>query len=120
MRSPWIQGSPVLKGAAVLIYKGDMPSSNTPFTCAHCERLTEAADCEKGLWVCGNCGLHTRLRWQERISCTADPGSFEELNRELQTRNPIGFPGYEDKIASLKKIFGTNEGTVTGTCTILG
>jgi acetyl-CoA carboxylase carboxyl transferase subunit beta len=97
-----------------------MSSANAPFTCPHCGQITEAPDFEKNLRVCGTCGLHTRLRWQERLDCTADPGSFKELDRELQTRNPLGFPGYEDKIAALKESCGTNEGVVTGACTILG
>ncbi|GHV78353.1 acetyl-coenzyme A carboxylase carboxyl transferase subunit beta [Spirochaetia bacterium] len=59
-----------------------------------------------------------RLHWQERLDCTADPGSFKELDPGLESKNPIGFPDYEGKISALQKSCNTKDAVVTGVCTI--
>jgi acetyl-CoA carboxylase carboxyl transferase subunit beta len=62
----------------------------------------------------------TRLGWQERLDCTADPGSFKELDAGMESKNPIGFPDYESKISALQKNCNTKDAVVTGECTIQG
>ncbi|MDR1930054.1 MAG: acetyl-CoA carboxylase carboxyl transferase subunit beta, partial [Treponema sp.] len=61
-----------------------------------------------------------RLSWKERLALTADEGSFVEFDASLNSLNPIGYPGYEEKIAALKGENGTREAVVTGRCTIGG
>jgi acetyl-CoA carboxylase carboxyl transferase subunit beta len=70
--------------------------------------------------VCGTCGYHARLSWQERLSLTADEGSFREIDALMESKNPIGFPGYMEKLAELRKKRKTREAVVTGICTIMG
>jgi acetyl-CoA carboxylase carboxyl transferase subunit beta len=62
--------------------------------------------------------MNKRLSWQERLSITADKGSFVELDANLSSRNPINYPGYEEKIAGLQKDTGAKEAVITGKCTI--
>jgi acetyl-CoA carboxylase carboxyl transferase subunit beta len=61
-----------------------------------------------------------RLGWRERLALTADEGSFTEFDAGLESRNPIGYPGYEEKIAALQKETGAREAVVTGRCAIEG
>jgi acetyl-CoA carboxylase carboxyl transferase subunit beta len=86
--------------------------------CSQCQK--PIADPEKNLWVCGACGNHSRLGWQQRLSITADEGSFNEFDSGMKSGNPIGYPGYEEKINELVKNCETNEAVVTGRCTIKG
>ena len=62
----------------------------------------------------------TRLNWQERLACTADPGSFKELDSGLESKNRIGFPDYESKIGALQKSCNAKDAVLTGVCTING
>ena len=39
-------------------------------------------------------GIHAR----HRIEMVADEGSFEEWNTDLETRNPLHYKGYEEKL----------------------
>ena len=86
--------------------------------CSNCQK--PIADPEKNLWVCDSCGNHSRLGWQQRLSLTADTGSFSEFDSRLRSGNPIEFPGYEEKINELSKSCETGEAVVTGRCTIKG
>lgn len=88
------------------------------FTCPHCQTESSAQAFRKALCVCPYCGYHSRISWQDRVAWTADEGSFKELEGALSGGNPIGYPGYEEKIASLQKECGTGEAVVTGICSI--
>jgi acetyl-CoA carboxylase carboxyl transferase subunit beta len=60
------------------------------------------------------------LGWQQRLSITADAGSFNEFDSGMKSGNPIEYPDYEKKISELMKSCETNEAVVTGRCTIKG
>jgi acetyl-CoA carboxylase carboxyl transferase subunit beta len=90
------------------------------FTCPQCKSAVDAADFERQLWVCGKCGYHSRIGWQDRLRITADEGSFSEFDSEMESGNPISFPGYEDKVREAQAAAGTREAVVTGRCTIRG
>ncbi|MDR0448721.1 MAG: hypothetical protein LBH07_08645 [Treponema sp.] len=64
--------------------------------------------------------MELRIGWQERLALTADEGSFVEFDANLSSCNPIGYPGYEEKIASLQKETSSKEAVITGRCTIEG
>lgn len=75
---------------------------------------------EKNRRVCASCNYHARLKWQERLSFTADADSFKEFDRDMTSKNPIEFPDYEKKIKEMQQKCGTKEAVVTGECTIHG
>jgi len=83
--------------------------------CSQCQ-----ASISDPMWVCEKCGNHSRLGWQQRLSITADEGSFNEFDSGMKSGNPIEFPEYEEKIAELQKKCETGEAVVTGKCTIKG
>jgi acetyl-CoA carboxylase carboxyl transferase subunit beta len=86
--------------------------------CSQCQKTI--SDPEKNLWVCGACGNHSRIGWQQRLAITADDGSFSEFDQGMKSGNPIEFPGYEEKIGELMKNCETGEAVVTGRCTVKG
>ncbi|GHV84459.1 hypothetical protein AGMMS50230_00670 [Spirochaetia bacterium] len=90
------------------------------FICPNCQAHIAHDDFVKNFLVCNHCGYHSRLGWQERLRFTADEGSFTEFDSAMNSENPIGFPGYREKIAELQRDCAAREAVVTGRCTILG
>ena len=90
------------------------------FTCPQCQTLVPDADFPKQLWICGKCGYHSRIGWQDRLHITIDEGSFSEFDAGMESENPISFPGYEDKVREAQGSCGTREAVVTGRCSIQG
>ncbi len=93
---------------------------HTNYVCPHCGTEIDAAEFAQNSYVCVRCSHHKRLSWRERLACTVDKGSFAEFDAALLSANPLGFEGYDEKIAALRKACGTNEAVVTGACTIQG
>ncbi|MDR2966001.1 MAG: acetyl-CoA carboxylase carboxyl transferase subunit beta, partial [Treponema sp.] len=60
------------------------------YTCSNCQKPVPNA--EANLWVCGDCGNHSRLGWQQRLGITADNGTFSEFDSGMKSGNPIDFP----------------------------
>lgn len=88
--------------------------------CPKCSCTIYKEDLEKNLSVCKNCGHHFRIGAISRVDQIADQGSFMEINRDMKSKNPLDFPGYDEKINSLIEKTGINEAVVTGICEING
>ena len=86
--------------------------------CPSCRGVIYAEDLDKSGKVCTNCGYHFRLSARERIAITSD--SFEEFNAELIGGDPLSFPGYIEKVESLREKTGENEGVLTGIADVSG
>ncbi|MEA4899659.1 acetyl-CoA carboxylase, carboxyltransferase subunit beta [Bacillota bacterium Meth-B3] len=89
-------------------------------SCPVCRKMMPAAELRESADVCPQCGHHFRLGARARIALTVDPGSFEETNAELKSANPLGFPGYEDKLAKARALSGESEGVLTGLAKVGG
>ncbi len=90
------------------------------FKCPRCLGIIMSDELVKNLKVCPNCGYHSRITAEERLSITADKDSFREFDKNMISKNPISFPGYEIKQAALREKTGLNDAIVTGECTIRG
>lgn len=90
------------------------------FKCPRCGKTEFMENFETACKVCPQCNYHSRLTAVERLEMTADSGSFEPYDKDMQSLNPIGFPGYEEKIAALQDETGLAEAVITGRCTIEG
>lgn len=102
--------------------KGPGPSvpEDLMFKCPRCQKAEFMENFELAGKVCPSCNYHARLTAKERLRLTADEGSFEEYDAAMATCNPIGFPGYEDKLQSLQEATGLTEAIITGFCRIEG
>lgn len=90
------------------------------FKCSVCGTVIYTEDFEKNLFTCEKCGYHKRIGAVERIFMTVDTDSFCELDSDMKSKNPLGFPEYSEKYAKLTKSTGLNDAVVTGICTIGG
>ncbi len=66
------------------------------------------------------CGYHFRMRSRQRIRMIADKGSFHELFSEAESGNPLNFPGYRDKVDTVRSASGEREAVICGTAEING
>lgn len=64
------------------------------------------------------CGYHFRMKARQRIQMIADKGSFRELYSNIKADNPLNFPGYKDKVETVRVASGENEAAVCGTATV--
>ena len=86
--------------------------------CPHCKVSHEDTAFIKNLMVCPECGHHLRISAQERIKYLADENSFEEINANLKSNNPIAMEGYEEKLTAAQEKTDMNEAIITGRCTM--
>jgi acetyl-CoA carboxylase carboxyl transferase subunit beta len=89
-------------------------------SCPSCQRPLTAAELEKTLYACPHCSHHFRLTAWERIRYTADEGVFQEFAADMETMNPLDFPGYEEKLAATRQKTGLKEAVVSGLCKVNG
>lgn len=48
--------------------------------------------------VCTQCGHHWPIDSRQRLRMIMDGGRYRELNRDFSSADPLGFPGYEEKL----------------------
>lgn len=82
--------------------------------CDHCKETLYKEEVKANLSVCPNCGKHFRLSARRRISQIIDKGTFEELNENMQTTNPLNFEGYLEKLQTLQEKTNIKEAIKTG------
>ncbi|NQI71112.1 acetyl-CoA carboxylase carboxyltransferase subunit beta [Streptococcus suis] len=70
--------------------------------------------------TCQHCSYNFRITAQERLDLTVDDASFEELFTGIETKNPLDFPNYLEKLAATRQKTGLDEAVLTGKATIGG
>ncbi|MBQ7871201.1 MAG: acetyl-CoA carboxylase, carboxyltransferase subunit beta [Oscillospiraceae bacterium] len=64
------------------------------------------------------CGYHFRMKARQRIQMLADRDSFQELFSSLRAGNPLDFPGYTEKVETVRAVSGEEEAVLCGTARI--
>ena len=54
------------------------------------------------------------------MALTIDMGTFKELFTGIESKDPLHFPGYQKKLATMREKTGLDEAVVTGTALIKG
>lgn len=105
----------------------EQADTNTPFVpdslwvkCPSCNTMLLASDLKENVGVCTKCGHHFRMTARERIALVADKGTFEEFDKDMESKNFLKFPMYDEKLAGAKKKSREKESVVTGKCEIDG
>lgn len=93
----------------------DNPRWRAPdfFTCKKCERRATRQIWASTLYVCPNCGYHHPVGGYYRLSMVLDHGTFRELDGELEGKNVLEFPGYDEKLEKQRAKTGLNDAVVT-------
>ncbi len=66
------------------------------------------------------CGHHFRIKARQRLHWLADRDSFRELNAGLCAGDPLGFPGYVEKLETTRAVSGETEAVLCGTVQLEG
>lgn len=80
--------------------------------CPECGKLVYEGKLKENLKVCPHCEYHFRLTTREWIDLIADAGTFEELDANILSDDPLEFKGpktYREKLEEEMKKTGLNE-----------
>lgn len=87
--------------------------------CPNCHKEIPVSRLWSNNLVCA-CGYHFRMRARQRIRMIADDGTFHELYKDVKAGNPLDFPGYKEKIETVRAASGETEAVVCGTALVGG
>jgi acetyl-CoA carboxylase carboxyl transferase subunit beta len=97
------------------------PNRSEPFLqCPSCKKIIFSVDFEQNLRVCPYCGHHHRLPARLRIELTFDADSFNELDTELRSGNPLEFPEYDSKLSAALQRVDSSDSMISGTALLDG
>ena len=88
--------------------------------CPKCGEMVYRDDVKAHGYACPKCEGYFRIGTKTRIRMVADPGTFQEWFTDLETDNPLNYPGYEEKIAGLQEKTKLHEAVTVGKCTVEG
>lgn len=92
-----------------------MEKSQAFLQCTNCKKILFSVEFEQNLRVCSHCGYHHRLNARTRIAWTFDEGSFQELDTDLRSKDPLAFPEYEAKRKGAEAKTGDYDSIISGT-----
>jgi acetyl-CoA carboxylase carboxyl transferase subunit beta len=74
----------------------------------------------RNLNVCPNCDYHRRIRAADYIALLMDDGGWEELDIEMRSVDPLGFPEYPQRLKKATTNAGDTDAIVTAGGTLGG
>ncbi len=88
--------------------------------CPKCGKMVDRERVVKRKYICYECGGYFRVKIHNRIRMIADPHTFEPWFTDLPVRNPLGYEGYEEKLAEARERTGLDEAVTVGQCKVFG
>jgi acetyl-CoA carboxylase carboxyl transferase subunit beta len=104
------------KYTIVRLKKKEMPDGVWT-KCESCSTVLYNKNLEENLKVCPKCDYHFILGAYERINLLLDQDSFQELDKDMVSCDPLDFKGpktYKDKLSEAQKVTGLKEAAVIG------
>ncbi len=90
------------------IKKKDIPDG-VWLKCPSCGEILYRKEWEKNLYVCSKCDYHFRIKSDEYIKILLDENSFEEMDKDMESVDPLKFKGYQDKLKKSKQKTGLKD-----------
>lgn len=85
--------------------------------CDACGEITYTAELVGNLRVCPVCGHHHPMPTRERIAAMLDAGSWQEMDTELRSGDPLGFRDqvpYRERVVKAVKTAGPGDAFASG------
>ena len=105
-----------LKQKALSVRVGSTAPIKIPsafIACKKCGRRALRVRWEEHLFVCPHCGSYGPVGAYYRLEMLYDPGTFQELDKDIAVRDPLDFPDYKEKVKELEKKTGLKEAVVS-------
>ena len=102
-----------LKANNELENTGSRPRSRR-ITCKKCGKQVSVARIRKNFFVCPECGHYFPVRARRRILMLTDKRSFIEFDSDLESRNILDFPEYDEKLNAAREKSREKEGVICG------
>jgi acetyl-CoA carboxylase carboxyl transferase subunit beta len=74
----------------------------------------------RNLNVCPNCDYHRRLRASDYVSILLDDSNYEELDVDLKSVDPLGFPEYPQRLKKAMTAAGDYDAIMSVSGTLVG
>ena len=97
---------------------GITPVAEEKIRCSVCKSYDTKRVVAKNKMVCPHCGHHYRIGARTRAKALLDKDSFQELFKNIETVDPLHFPGYSEKMERGRNGSGEEEAVLCGTATI--
>ncbi len=91
--------------------------------CRGCGEILYAEKLVQNRQVCPDCGHHFRVSAERYVEILLDEGSFEEIDRDIGSADPLGFQDlkpYTERLAAAESKVGRKEAVLSGTGTLDG
>jgi acetyl-CoA carboxylase carboxyl transferase subunit beta len=88
--------------------------------CEACGHTDIRQNFERNLNVCPECDYHRRIRADDYVAILLDEGSWQELETSLRSRDPLGFPDYQARLARAMASTGSSDAVLAAAGTIGG
>ena len=89
-------------------------------TCKKCQKQVSVSKIRKNFFICPECGHYFPVRARRRILMLTDKRSFVEMDRDMESKNILSFPEYEDKLIAAKEKSREKEAVICGEAAIGG
>lgn len=88
-------------------------------TCPNCHKSIPVSRLWSN-WNTCQCGYHFRMGGRQRLQFLTDKDSFQELFAQVEGTDPLDFPGYQEKLETVRKVSSEREAVLCGTARIGG
>ncbi|TCK58351.1 acetyl-CoA carboxylase, carboxyltransferase subunit beta [Seleniivibrio woodruffii] len=85
--------------------------------CSGCGEINYHKEVAKALQTCPKCGKHFPISAREKIDIIIDPGTFQEIDENLKSLDPLKFKDskkYPDRVKAAVKKMNMNDAFVSG------
>ncbi|CAM3620933.1 acetyl-CoA carboxylase, carboxyltransferase subunit beta [Erysipelothrix urinaevulpis] len=80
--------------------------------CPQCDYVEETVHFYQNNWICSECNHHLRMHVAARIKLIFD--EFNVFNHIIKSKDPLNFPGYQEKLETLSDENGVYDAVVCG------
>ena len=98
----------------------DRDISGVEVTCPKCKSVHTGSDVWYRYYVCSECGAYMPIGAKDRLAMLVDDGSFEPWFEEISICDPLGTPGYSEKLLAAQEKSGSTEAVTIGLARIGG
>ena len=112
----WFTRSKAPKPAAEIFERAELPDDIWS-KCPGCSTMLYTKELRRTSGVCVKCNYHFRLTAAQRLPLLVDRHSFEELDPNLHSTDPLNFKDskkYKERLKKAEKSSGSKEAVITG------